>query len=197
MAPARWRKFAFALLTLAYFLYFNWNGLWARFAADDMMNMVGCWRLSPARLLLDGLLPWHGAYRSTRVLTGKRLSEIYNGNNARFRGELIRTIYFEREYLPGIASDKLPLEKYTRPGYGLKLAALLGRAALIRTAAGSARFQSRRSPAQPICRQAKCFRPTADAFGRKTDSATTSNDWAWRNVGRGRRNRCCGRSKSR
>jgi hypothetical protein len=58
-----WRKLAFALLTLAYFLYFNWNGLWARFAADDMMNMVGCWRPAPARLLLDALLPWHGAYR--------------------------------------------------------------------------------------------------------------------------------------
>src|ERR1039458_9211450 len=59
----QWRKPAFALLILTYFLYFNWNGLWARFAADDMMNMVGCWRLNPARLLLDALLPWHGAYR--------------------------------------------------------------------------------------------------------------------------------------
>src|ERR1039458_2202032 len=58
-----WRKPAFALLILTYFLYFNWNGLWARFAADDMMNMVGCWRPAPARLLLDALLPWHGAFR--------------------------------------------------------------------------------------------------------------------------------------
>jgi hypothetical protein len=59
----RWRKLAFALLTLTYFLYFNWDGLWVRFAADDMMNMVGCWRPEPLRLLLDLLLPWHGAYR--------------------------------------------------------------------------------------------------------------------------------------
>jgi hypothetical protein len=28
-----------------------------------MMNMVGCWRPAPVRLLLDALLPWHGAYR--------------------------------------------------------------------------------------------------------------------------------------
>ena len=54
-----------------------------------------------------------------------------------------------------------------------------------------------RSPAPPICRQGKRFRPTADGSDRKTDSATTSNDWAWKNVGRGRRSRCCGRSKSR
>ena len=59
----------------------------------------------------------------------QRLSETYAGANARFRGELIRTIYFEREYLPGFATDKLPLERYVRPGYAAKLASLLGRAA--------------------------------------------------------------------
>ena len=65
----------------------------------------------------------------TRRVAMRRLIEIYNGTNARFRGEMIRTIYFEREYLPGIATDKLPLEKYAQPGYGPKLAELLGRAA--------------------------------------------------------------------
>jgi hypothetical protein len=65
----------------------------------------------------------------TRRVAMRRLSEIYSGTNARFRGELIRTIYFEREYLPGMATDKLPLERYARPGYGPKLAELLGRAA--------------------------------------------------------------------
>jgi hypothetical protein len=65
----------------------------------------------------------------TRRVAMRRLSEVYNGANARFRGEVIRTIYFEREYLPGMATDKLPLEKYAQPGYGPKLASLLGRAA--------------------------------------------------------------------
>jgi len=65
----------------------------------------------------------------TRRVAMRRLSETYNGTNARFRGEVIRTIYFEREYLPGLATDKLPLEKYAQPGYGPKLASLLGRAA--------------------------------------------------------------------
>jgi hypothetical protein len=65
----------------------------------------------------------------TRRVAMRRLSEIYNGSNSRFRGEVIRTIYFEREYLQGIATDKLPFEKYARPGYGPKLASLLGRAA--------------------------------------------------------------------
>ncbi len=63
MAPASWRKFAFALLTLAYFLYFNWSGLWVRFASDDMMNMSIYWRLAPVRVLLSRFVPWSGAYR--------------------------------------------------------------------------------------------------------------------------------------
>ena len=74
----------------------------------------------------------------TRRVAMRRLSEIYNGKNARYRGEVIRTIYFEREYLPGIASDKLPLEKYARPGYALKLAELLGRAAVASMIVGRA-----------------------------------------------------------
>ena len=47
-------------------------------------------------------------------------ARIYRGTNDRYRGEVIRTIYFEREYLPGIATDKLPLENYSRPGYALR-----------------------------------------------------------------------------
>ncbi|MCX6630907.1 MAG: hypothetical protein NTW28_25105 [Candidatus Solibacter sp.] len=60
---APWRKFAFALLILAYFLYFNWDGLWAQFAADDMMNMSIYWKLPTTRIVLDLFTPWRGAYR--------------------------------------------------------------------------------------------------------------------------------------
>ncbi len=65
----------------------------------------------------------------TRRVVMRRLSETYTGTNQRYRGELIRTIYFERDYLPGIATDKLPVERYSRPGYAPRLAALLGRGA--------------------------------------------------------------------
>jgi len=74
----------------------------------------------------------------TRRVAMQRLSEIYNGTNARFRGEVIRSTYFEREYLPGVATDKLALEKYARPGYGLKLATLLGQAAVASIIVGRA-----------------------------------------------------------
>lgn len=59
----------------------------------------------------------------------RRLSEVYMGTNPRYRGHTVRSTYFEREYLPGIATDKLPMEVYSIPGYAPKLAALLGKAA--------------------------------------------------------------------
>jgi hypothetical protein len=64
-----------------------------------------------------------------RRVVMRRLTEVYTGSNAAFRDQLIRTTYFEREYLPGIATDKLPPANYLRPGYAIKLAELLGRAA--------------------------------------------------------------------
>ncbi|HVM51468.1 MAG TPA: hypothetical protein VMU04_25780 [Candidatus Acidoferrum sp.] len=74
----------------------------------------------------------------TRRVSMRRLSETYNGANSCYRGELIRTTYFEREYLPGIATDKLPTEKYAHPGYALRLAALLGQAAVASLIVGRA-----------------------------------------------------------
>jgi hypothetical protein len=59
----------------------------------------------------------------------RRLSETYHGTAPKYRGTTIRTIYFERDYLEGVASDKVPMEKLARPDYALKLAALLGKAA--------------------------------------------------------------------
>ncbi len=64
-----------------------------------------------------------------RRVSMRRPNEVYQGKNGRYRGQTIRTTYFEREYLPGIATDKLPIERYGRPGYAARLAALLGRAA--------------------------------------------------------------------
>jgi hypothetical protein len=63
-----------------------------------------------------------------RVLM-RRLNEIYQGTNRALCGQRIRTTYFEREYLPGMATDKLPRDRYTRAGYAERLATLLGQAA--------------------------------------------------------------------
>ncbi len=74
----------------------------------------------------------------TRRVAMRRLSEVYTGSNARYRGETIRTVYFEREYLAGVATDKIAFEKYARPEYALKLARLLGAAAVASMVVGRA-----------------------------------------------------------
>ncbi len=66
-----------------------------------------------------------GMNLSRRVFL-RRLSEVYTGLNAKYRNEVIRTPYFEREYVPGIATDKLPEDRYARAGYATKFAELLG-----------------------------------------------------------------------
>jgi hypothetical protein len=64
-----------------------------------------------------------------RRVVMRRLNEIYQGSNEQYRGQLIRSTYFEREYLSGIATDKIPADRARREGYALRLATFLGRAA--------------------------------------------------------------------
>jgi hypothetical protein len=71
----------------------------------------------------------------------RRVSEIYKGRAAGYRGQLIRTTYFERDYLGGIASDKVPMEKLVRADYALRLASLLGRAAAPSIIVGRALYE--------------------------------------------------------
>jgi len=59
----RWRKLAFALFLLAYFVYFNRDSLHIGFAPDDMMNIYEYWRHGPFRLLYSQFLVWHEFYR--------------------------------------------------------------------------------------------------------------------------------------
>jgi hypothetical protein len=84
-----WRKFAFVLLTLAYFLYFNWDGLRVRFADDDMMNMVLDWRIKPLRLLLNLFMPWRGAYRPIGSLFYLPLLQFFGLNPLPFHAAML------------------------------------------------------------------------------------------------------------
>jgi hypothetical protein len=65
----------------------------------------------------------------SRWVVMRRLPETYRGSNRNYSGEMIRTTYFEREFLTGIATDKIPWDKYNLPGYAVDLAKLLGKAA--------------------------------------------------------------------
>jgi len=51
--------------------------------------------------------------------------------NENYKGQSIRSTYFERDYIYGIATDKISSPKYQNKEYSLKLAGLLGKAAAL------------------------------------------------------------------
>jgi len=69
-------------------------------------------------------------------VTMRRVKERYTGANPEVRGQDIYATYFERDYVAGIATDKLPACKYEEEAYALGLARLLGKAAASNLVAG-------------------------------------------------------------
>ena len=59
----RWRRLAFAVFLLAWFLYFTHDGLRVHFAVDDIGNMAHYYRGGPLALALSQFTIWHGDYR--------------------------------------------------------------------------------------------------------------------------------------
>lgn len=89
--------------------------LWAEDYEDYVLNRrLGCRQL--------------GMNLPVRVLV-QRISERYDGPNKAFDGRTIHAAYAERDYIPGVATDKLPKRKYQQLEYAERLARLLGRAA--------------------------------------------------------------------
>ncbi len=62
-------------------------------------------------------------------VTSRRLSETYRGTQAERRGTLIWSPYFEREFVYGVATDKMAAEKFADPDFAMQFARLLGSAA--------------------------------------------------------------------
>jgi len=63
-----------------------------------------------------------------RQLGFGHFTEKYRGNN-QYNGVAVRTAYFVRNYVPGIASDKIPPARFGNPAFAQRFAALMGEAA--------------------------------------------------------------------
>jgi len=66
-----------------------------------------------------------------------QLTEKYLGNN-QYRGTTVRAYYYARSYIPGVASDKVPPERFRNPAFAKAFAALMGRAAALDIIVGRA-----------------------------------------------------------
>lgn len=62
-------------------------------------------------------------------VTSARIRETYAGMNPAHHGVRCWVVYFEREYIKGCATDKIPVRRYADPAFNLRLARLLGEAA--------------------------------------------------------------------
>jgi hypothetical protein len=59
----------------------------------------------------------------------RKIIEAYTGTQHKYQGGRIWSPYFERDYIRGIATDKIPLARFAHPQFAIRFAALLGRAA--------------------------------------------------------------------
>jgi hypothetical protein len=57
------RRIAYGVFLASYFAWFSRPTLSVHFAADDMMNIAGYWRIKPLQLLLAQVMPWRPYYR--------------------------------------------------------------------------------------------------------------------------------------
>jgi hypothetical protein len=62
-------------------------------------------------------------------ITARKISETYCGKAARYRGTPIWSPYFQRDYIRGIATDKMPACRFASESFAMRFAHLLGRAA--------------------------------------------------------------------
>ena len=76
-----------------------------------------------------------------RVIS-RRLSEAYRGAQTERRGTLIWSPYFEREFVYGVATDKISPEKFADPDFAIPFARLLGAAAAPNLILGRATFDN-------------------------------------------------------
>lgn len=82
---------------------------------------LGCWQLG---------MPLPARFDTRRVW------ETYDGRAARYHGTRIWTTYFERDFIPGLATDKIPPERLRDRRFALEFARLLGEAAAPNLAVG-------------------------------------------------------------
>jgi hypothetical protein len=59
----------------------------------------------------------------------RQIAEIYRGSNRQYQGTRIWTTYFERDFILGMATDKIPPARFRDEPFALEFARLLGQAA--------------------------------------------------------------------
>jgi len=86
----------------------------AEYTEYTLDRRLGCWELG---------MPLPG-----RIDT-RHIGEDYNGKQAKYHGTRIWTTYYERDFIDGMATDKIPEDRFHDEAFMLQVAKLLGQAA--------------------------------------------------------------------
>lgn len=106
--------------------------LWSIMQAEDYTEYILDRRLGCRQLGMN--LP--------QRITTRKIPERYHGSRPEYEGQMIWLTYFERDYVRGIATDKIPRSRFQNPAYALKFAELMGRAAAPNIIVGRMNLQS-------------------------------------------------------
>lgn len=93
--------------------------IWAILESEDYTEYILDRRLACRQL---------GMNLSPKIQT-RKLAERYSGRQRHLEGATIRSTYFQRDFIEGLSSDKMPPGKLRNADYAIKLAKLLGQAA--------------------------------------------------------------------
>jgi hypothetical protein len=77
-----------------------------------------------------------------RIAT-RKLTDKYHGSRPEYEGRMIWSTYFERDYVRGVATDKIAKSRYQSAEYSHRLAVLLGRAAAVNIIVGRMNLEHR------------------------------------------------------
>lgn len=69
-------------------------------------------------------------------IVARKISEPYSGRRQELRGEAIWAVYIERDYIHGIATDKMPHGKFANSEFAIRFARLMGAAAAVNLIVG-------------------------------------------------------------
>ncbi|TAN37191.1 MAG: hypothetical protein EPN23_06480 [Verrucomicrobia bacterium] len=105
-------------------------GIWEHL--DENKDL--CWAIMESEDYTDYILDRRLACRQLGMnlppqVSTRRIMESYAGVNHAYQGRRIWATYFEREYVHGVASDKIPPSRYANPEFCRRFARLLGCAA--------------------------------------------------------------------
>jgi hypothetical protein len=83
-----------------------------------------------------------GMNLAVRIAT-RKLHEKYSGPRTECQGQRVWSTYFERDYIAGVATDKIPRSRYQSIEFAHRLAVLLGQAAAVNVIVGRMNLDNR------------------------------------------------------